>query len=148
MEADDEIGIQATELSNAGDTPVIVSTDKDLDMIPARHYNWVKQEVYDVTDEEAYRNFFRQCLTGDTVDNVPGIYRVGPERAGAILADYRKPRGMLHATRKAWNDAYPEGVECHDGKRLTADQALIEHGRLLWICRVRNAPLWHPEQVV
>ena len=148
MEADDEIGIQAMEAEAEGLRPIIVSTDKDLNMIPVRHFNWVNKEEYSVGDEEAYRHFFGQCLTGDRVDNVPGIPKVGPERAGKILADARRPRAMLHAARKAWRDAYPEGVTCHTGKVISADQALIEHGRLLWIKREREEPLWHPNMVV
>lgn len=145
MEADDEIGIRATELAEQGLEPIIVSTDKDLDMIPCKHYNWVKKEEYDVTDEEAIRNFYRQCLTGDSVDNVPGIEGVGPVTAGKILANCRRPAAMLYEVRKAWDEAYPSGVERHDGSTIATGAALLEVARLLWIKRSREEPLWHPK---
>lgn len=145
MEADDELGIQATELAQAGSQPIIVSTDKDLDMIPCKHFNWVKKEEYDVTDEEAFRNFFGQCLTGDSVDNVPGIHKVGPVGAGKILANCRGPRAMLTAVREAWRLHYPDGVERESGGKLSAEAALLEVGRLLWIKRSREEPLWTPK---
>lgn len=147
MEADDEIGIAQYELAAAGKSPIIVSTDKDLNMIEGRHYNWVNKEEYSVDEHEAYRSFFGQLLTGDRVDNVPGIDGVGPVTAGEILADYRRPRGMLSAVRKAWHEAYPSGVPRHDGSIIGTDKALIEVGQLLWIRRSKDEPLWHPTQV-
>jgi len=147
MEADDELGIQSTELAAKGYDPIIVTTDKDLDMIVGKHYNWVNKEEYNVDEEAATRAFFGQLLTGDSVDYVPGIKGVGPKTAGEILAGSRRPRAMLAACRQAYRDAYPQGVTRHDGTIITADQALIENGRLLWIKRNRNEELWHPKQV-
>ena len=78
---------------------VIASRDKDLDTVPGWHCKWwldggkdrfgkvvsderrskEKVEVYWITWVEALRNFYTQCLIGDTADNIPGLYRVGPK---------------------------------------------------------------------
>jgi hypothetical protein len=143
MEADDEIGIQATEAAEEGKEPIIVTIDKDLDQIPCKHYNWVKQEEYSVTDEEAYRNFFGQLLTGDRVDFVPGIAGVGPVGAGKILANCRGPASMLFEVREAYQEHYPTGYPRLDGSKLSSGDAMLEIGRLVWIKRRRDEELWN-----
>lgn len=80
MEADDAIGIEATQNES-----IIASIDKDLDMIPGKHYNFVKKVFYYVNADEADYNFFRQMLTGDTVDNIPGVPGIGPKKADNLL---------------------------------------------------------------
>ena len=64
QEADDALGIAQTE-----DT-IICSIDKDLLMIPGRHYNFVKDEFQEVTNDSGMRHFYMQCLTGDRSDKV------------------------------------------------------------------------------
>src|SRR5690606_23836840 len=85
QESDDAIGIAQMQ-APAGST-IIVSTDKDMDMIPGYHYNWVKGEEYFVEQEDADKFLFWQMLVGDPTDNIPGIRRVGTKRATAMLAD-------------------------------------------------------------
>jgi hypothetical protein len=66
-EADDEIG-------KRHDThTVIVSTDKDFKTIPGNIYDFKKDEMFHVTEQQATTNFWVQCLTGDTADNIPGV---------------------------------------------------------------------------
>lgn len=70
IEADDMIGIEAT---NQGDNPyTIVSIDKDLLMIPGRHYNFVKDEFTEVSELDGLRHFWYQMIMGDRSDNIPG----------------------------------------------------------------------------
>lgn len=83
MEADDAIGIE--QFKNKDKSTCIVSIDKDLDMIPGWHYNFVKRRGYYVTFEEAGLSFWRQCLTGDRTDNVPGIFGFGTKTAGRYI---------------------------------------------------------------
>lgn len=78
-EADDLLGINQTQ-----DT-IICSIDKDLLMIPGRHYNFVKKQFSEIDEEEARRNFYRQLLTGDATDNIPGIHGLGPKKANDLL---------------------------------------------------------------
>lgn len=79
IEADDAIGLEM------GDDAICVSLDKDLDMLPGKHYNWVKDVRYTVTPDAAHTNFYKQMLTGDRVDNVKGVPGIGPARAAKLL---------------------------------------------------------------
>jgi hypothetical protein len=78
MEADDAMGIEQMR-DRKSDTwrTVICSLDKDLDMIPGWHYNWKKDEQYWIDELTAERNFWKQMLTGDSTDNILGLYGVG-----------------------------------------------------------------------
>src|SRR5512143_417281 len=84
QEADDALGIAQHRAER--DTTIICSLDKDLLMVEGWHYNWRRDETVEVTKLEGLRNFYRQLLTGDTTDNIPGIYGVGSKKAEAMLA--------------------------------------------------------------
>jgi len=99
IEADDALGINQTKET------VIVSVDKDLRMIPGRHYNPMKdshikvkdpgkiwKRTYDKGDKKVtkvystgFAAFATQMITGDTVDNIPGIRGKGPIAAYEYL---------------------------------------------------------------
>lgn len=87
-EADDAIGKRATEGFADEVTVVIVSTDKDLNMIPGNHYNFVKTQFYTVSEFTAMKNFYLQMLTGDTTDTIPGLYGIGTKKAAKILQEF------------------------------------------------------------
>jgi DNA polymerase-1 len=125
QEADDAIGIHATLTR---DNSIIVSIDKDLDMIPGHHYNPVKKDHYYVNDKEAIKNFYRQILTGDKVDNVQGLRGIGPKKADKILGDFDTDLAMYEAVLKAYDG---------DAERV------LENGQLLWIRR-KEGELWQP----
>jgi DNA polymerase-1 len=74
-EADDWLGLNQTT-----DT-VICTLDKDLRMVPGWHYNWRTQQLSHVNPEEGFRFFLQQMITGDSVDNIPGIPDAGIEYA-------------------------------------------------------------------
>ena len=61
-EADDKLGARQCELSFAEDNSVICTIDKDLDMIPGGHYNFVKKEKRYISPEEATRFFYYQLI--------------------------------------------------------------------------------------
>jgi DNA polymerase-1 len=125
QEADDAIGIHATSLR---DKSVIVTIDKDLDMIPGYHYNPVKKESYYIDDKEAIKNFYRQILTGDKVDNIEGLRGIGPKKADKILAEAETELKMYEAVLKAYDNN---------------QERVIENGQLLWIRRQEDE-LWQP----
>jgi 5'-3' exonuclease, N-terminal resolvase-like domain len=83
FEADDLIGIWASECVDKD--YIIVSPDKDLNNIPGLHYSPKSGIAIDVSEEYATKFFWTQMLTGDSTDNIPGIPRVGPVKAAAIL---------------------------------------------------------------
>ena len=116
QEADDAMGINQTE-----DT-VICSIDKDLLMIPGRHYNFVKNEYSEVSKEKAMKHFYMQCLTGDRADNIKGIEKVGPKKAEKILEGLTTEKEMFDAVREAYSN----------------DEEFIMNARVLWIRRKDN----------
>jgi hypothetical protein len=126
MEADDAIGIEAYR--NEPDETLIVSIDKDLNMIRGHHYNFVKEERYYVTEEEAIRNFYLQILTGDKVDNIIGLSGIGPVKSKKLLADRNTELEMYEAVLKAY-----DGDEAR----------VLENARLLWILR-EEKQVWQP----
>ena len=127
QEADDAIGIKAYEFEDIEDY-VIMSIDKDLDMIRGWHYNFVKDNKYLIEDQDAIKHFYTQILTGDRVDNVIGLKGVGPKKAEKILEDCVTEEDMYNAVLKAYDN---------DETRV------LENGQLLWIRRKENQ-IWSP----
>lgn len=125
-EADDAIGIQAYSMKP--DTYCIISLDKDLNMLRGWHYNFVKNELYFVTEEEAIKNFYLQILTGDRVDNIPGIYGIGPKKAEKLLKDCKNERELFATVLETYEDNL---------------ELLTERAQLLWIRRQKNQ-IWTP----
>jgi len=138
MEADDEISIRAHELAKQGKQPCVVSNDKDMRMIPAIHYDFTKDLYFEIGKEEAWRNFYMQCLMGDSTDNIPGLPDVGPKTAAKILANAKGKGEMLEAVKKEWQNRYPDGYPRDDGSLITADAAMKEVASLLWLKRTRE----------
>lgn len=101
---------------------VLCSVDKDLDMVPGMHYSFLKDECYLVTPEAALRKFCTQLLTGDSTDNIPGLPKIGPKKADAILAEV---------------DPYHWELEVLDQYRRKGFDMkyLNEQGQLLWMRR-------------
>ena len=146
QEADDEIGIRAYEINeqSSDQEAVIVSIDKDLDMIAGYHYNWVNKTKYKISAAEGIFNFYIQMLVGDNTDNIPGIRGIGPKKALALLDGLSKEKALYSAVRDCWHEHHPHGVQCEDEATISVEKALLEVGRLLWIRRERNEPLWEP----
>lgn len=86
MEADDAMGIAQWKSEQDWSKTCIVSTDKDLNMIPGTHYNWQKDLMYDIDPYEADYFFHKQLLMGDPIDNIIGIKGIGDKTADKILA--------------------------------------------------------------
>lgn len=122
-EADDAL---SCELWKAPDETVLVTIDKDLDNTPGWHYNWVKKELYYVSSEAADYNFWKQVLTGDTTDNIPGIKGIGPKKAEKILEGRENDwYEMAAAVTVAYETAFGDN----------APQYLYENASLIWMQR-------------
>lgn len=125
LEADDLLGIWATDiLWFAGSRKIIVSTDKDMNTIPAKLWNPLHPEhgVKDISVEEADRYHLFQTLVGDSTDGYSGCPTVGPATAGKILND---------------DPSWEAVVKTYKKKGLSEEQALTQ-GRLARILRVEN----------
>jgi len=125
QEADDALGIKATELNG---NCTIVSIDKDLLMIPCTHYNFVKKEWTEVSQEQGDYFFYKQLLTGDQVDNIQGVQGIGPKKAEKAYEGCTTVQEM-----------YAKALEMYNGD---ADE-LLENARLLWLRRYEGE-MWEP----
>lgn len=94
-EADDALGMYQYKGRFAEDDTVICSLDKDLKMIPGYHYNWVKGEFDTVTTLDGIRHFWKQMLIGDKADNINGVAKIGPVKAGKLLDHVTDPKEMF-----------------------------------------------------
>lgn len=124
-EADDAIAILATE--HFPDA-VIVSIDKDFKQVPGLLYNPTKDEWTEVSEEEGLLFFYTQLLTGDRVDNIQGVNKVGPVTAKKILDGATTEQEMWKRCLEAYEGDY--------------DRAVM-NGRLLWLRREKDQ-LWEP----
>jgi len=126
QEADDAIGIAAYE-QQVGEY-CICSIDKDLDMLRGDHFNFVKNEFYFIEEEQGIKNFYKQILMGDRVDNIIGIKGIGTVKAERLLKECKNEQEM-----------YLTVLEAYKGD----DKRVLENGQLLWIRRETNQ-MWQP----
>lgn len=129
-EADDLLGIEQCSNENT----IICSIDKDLRMIPGKHYSfeirgtnngtsWVRPaELCTVELIDGLRHFYTQCLVGDPADNVKGAAGIGKVKAKRILFDCRTESALFEATR-----------DC-----FSSDEEFLMTGQCLWIWRKPN----------
>jgi hypothetical protein len=140
-EADDMLGYM--QYSVWKDDPygsVIVSIDKDLDMIPGLHYNFLKDESYHVDEDDANAFFWTQLLMGDSTDNIPGVPGVGPKKAEKYMAPaWHWSNSGEFDEEHAYAIARALYVQGYGEEK--ADEALLENGQLLWIRR-KEGELW------
>lgn len=121
METDDACGI--TQWRHKDKSTCIVTIDKDLDMIPGWHYNYVRKELYYIDLATANKKFWTQVLTGDSTDNIQGIPKVGPKTAEKILSNLSD-----------WSDMHNRVKQEYINKGLSYTE-FHENASLLWIMR-------------
>lgn len=141
-EADDQCSIQAAESRANGDKYIVISIDKDLDMIPGYHYNFVRDTFYHMTDLEGTQHFYKQLLMGDQTDNIPGCYRVGKSSKHLDVID------GLHSEQEMWayiEQVYRDSMENEKCpyRDLDLREVILENARLLWMQTEPNQ-LWTP----
>ncbi len=104
VEADDVIGTLARE-AEALDIDVVVSTgDKDFAQLVSPHITLVNTMTRTTMDRAGVIEKFGVpperivdflALTGDTVDNVPGVTKCGPKTAAKWIAEYGSLDGVI-----------------------------------------------------
>jgi DNA polymerase-1 len=121
LEADDALAIYQT------DDTIICSLDKDLLQVPGKHFSWeingkgwTRPDTFiEQTELEGLRLFYKQCLKGDTSDNVKGIEGLGEKKATKLLADCRSHIEMFNQVRDLYGN----------------DEEFIMNASVLWILR-------------
>ncbi|NOX42598.1 MAG: DNA polymerase I [Gammaproteobacteria bacterium] len=97
VEADDVIGTLATRATKSGISTLISTGDKDMAQLVNEHVSLVNTMHNTYIDTKGVVDKFGVSpgqiidyltLIGDTVDNVPGVPKVGPKTATKWLAEY------------------------------------------------------------
>jgi DNA polymerase-1 len=119
LEGDDLLGMYQT----SGDYDSVIWTiDKDLRMIPGRHLDDKTRKIIGVTEDEGWKWFCTQVITGDPVDNYKGCPGVGK-------------KGAEKALDCAVEDMWEAVLKSYEAKGY--DEALaIENAQLAWMLRV------------
>jgi 5'-3' exonuclease len=122
IEADDLIGI---EQYKDPDNTICCTVDKDiLYGVVGGKCNFMDEEMWYTTEEDATFFFYKQLLMGDTADNVTGIPKIGDVKATKALNPY-------YGDEKALFDTVMGMYEAHYGDR--AKEELLMTGRMLKI---------------
>lgn len=133
-EADDALGINQT-----ADT-IICTIDKDLDMIPGMHYSWpivregkvVREgKIYEVSEIEGIRSFYRSLLVGDRTDNIFGVDGIGPVKASKMIDNLETEEEMFERV-----------AELYQGDM----DRLLVNGKCLYIMREENKQWAFPSE--
>ena len=155
LEADD---LMAIEQTNRPEETIICSRDKDLKQVPGWHFSWElghqPQFGPELVTEYGYLNyrqdkkklegvgekyFYSQILTGDSIDSIPGLRRVGGKKAFELLGAIQDSREELYKTVR---DFYQSKLGD------TADEALLENAQLVFLIRELDEEgkpiMWRP----
>jgi hypothetical protein len=143
-EADDLICIEQYSRLDKLDT-IICTRDKDLRICPGMHFGWEcgKQrqfgpkrvsevgEIHLVGNKtksikgEGLKFFYSQMITGDSVDNIPGLPKGGPVMADKLLADCETEEQMFLRVSAAYKNKLGDEWRPY----------FQEQANLLWMCR-------------
>ncbi len=106
IEADDAIGTLCKAAAAAGYQVIVSTGDKDLAQLVGEHVTLVNTMSNERLDPAGVVAKFGVAperivdyltLVGDTVDNVPGVEKVGPKTAAKWIAEYGSLEGVLAA---------------------------------------------------
>lgn len=146
LEADDLLGIMVS-----GEHALGVSIDKDLRQIPGWHWNPDKEVSPILVDlAAADRFFYSQWISGDSTDNVYGLWRVGPGKASSILDQNPKEDWDRVIWELYLNEDWSKRP---DGKRptITKEEFALAQARCVRILRsgdynkdTKEIQLWTP----
>jgi DNA polymerase-1 len=100
-EADDALGISQDKENG---TTIICTIDKDLDQIPGLHFNWVRGEMYEVSELEGLQFFYKQVLIGDRADNIIGVPGIGPVKAHKLISPLTLEEDMYKTVKQLYDD--------------------------------------------
>jgi 5'-3' exonuclease len=149
LEGDDCLGILAT-IPHKLIEPIVCSLDKDFKTIPGKHYNFGKDEFFEITEHQADYWHMIQTLMGDSTDGYVGIPGCGIKTAEKILAKAVE-EGTPWANRKQLGEIYwKHVVAAYEKAGLCEEEALVQ-ARVARICRAedydletKKVILWEP----
>lgn len=125
-EADDAMGCEQYKryCYNNWDPSIICSIDKDMKMIPGKHYNIDTKVITDISLDQADLNFYKQLLVGDEAcDNIPHLLKgMGPKKVAKTLKSCKNNWERWEACKKEYEKA-------------KVGDAIYEIANLIWIQR-------------
>lgn len=131
VEADDVIATLTRQARAAGMEVVISTSDKDLTQLVGPGITWVNTMTGERLDRDGVIAKFGVpperivdflTLTGDAIDNVPGVEGCGPKTAAKWLAQYGDLEGVI---------AHAGEIKGKIGEKLRAAAAYLPRSRLL-----------------
>ena len=155
-EADDEVAIRLTRYEQAGIPSILVTIDKDLDQVPGWHYDYKNHVFYHVDEVEGEILFFAQIISGDSTDNIPGIWKMGPAKSKKLVAEWQAdwaddPRihRRVGMSEYLWRNVVKEytkhGVRDYAGPK-NGEEIALEIAQLIYMQRFPGE-LWMPPGV-
>lgn len=93
IEAEDAVSMIANHYAYID--VVVAHIDKDLLQIPGLHYNYNTLVSSHITEVEAAKYLFKQVITGDPTDDIPGLVGVGKAGAEKALAKGTTPTDFM-----------------------------------------------------
>ena len=105
-EADDLVRRSAMNCLLRGQEYVVISADKDLDMVEGQHLRpnqWGETKEYFIGPEESDYNYFKQVLMGDMQDNIRSPHLLG-EKAALKLLDNNSRGSWRSLIQKEYMD--------------------------------------------
>ena len=135
VEADDVIGTLVRKAEAMGIDSVISTGDKDLAQLVSPRVTLVNTMSNEILDEKSVVEKFGVradqvldllTLTGDAIDNVPGVPKVGPKTAAKWIAEHGSLEGVIAAAA---------GIGGVVGENLRATVAWLPEGRRLLTIR-------------
>ena len=130
-EADDAMATFAEDCRTNKDEFLLVHVDKDLNQIPGKHYNPITNELYDMNELQALQFFYRQMLTGDSVDDIKGVLQIG-KKIGFGPAMSHKFIDYLTTEEEMWNVIIKHYNEQYQD---SGEDVATETGQLLYLSK-------------
>jgi len=135
-EADDLMGTLAKQAAAEGYEVVLVSADKDLMQLVAPNvslFHTGRGKRYDPAEVEKDYGLPPEkiadylALTGDSVDNVPGVPGIGEKGAQNLIAEYGSVEALLERAGEIPRKAYREGLQNHREQALLSKELVTIH---------------------
>ena len=143
-ETDDEMAIRQTVLNSQGAHSIIVAVDKDMLQVPGWHLN-PNKGFKKVSQHQGDLFLYRQCLTGDSVDNIGGAFKCGPAAAKKRILPGMTTQEMWDAVVAGYEFSIEKhGDQLYNG--LNGEEAATENMRLVYLRRTYDE-LWTPPGV-
>ena len=143
-EADDLIGTLARHWRERGHPVCIISSDKDLAQLIDKNDTWWdftrNQKLGHAKIKDKFGVFPEQiadflALTGDAVDNIPGVPGVGPKSAAALLSHFDDLDAIWERVEEVQHLRIRGAKSLH--KKLVENRGAAELARRLTIIETR-----------